>query len=585
MEFSPITKRLAAHTVASDNVAAAQSTVKQLEADCETHQASWTAADQALTGAKEEARRVVEAAHLTVERAFNASATALAQLHVAQGTLAAAQATLDASSAGFSECAGELNESIAAAQAQIVLLQAMAAQVGNAAAAAITPAPAPAPVAAIVPVAIVPAPAAVPAPAPIAPIAAIVPAPAVTTVDALEPVPVPEPAPAAGSAPVSAVVAAWRAPLPAAAELKVPSKVVVHSTPSPTPSPSPSRDASPAADWHECTNCTFFDGVRLECEACLANRAKMTAYYVKGIEVMFLDRASDAAAVDYEYDPEELQAEAETHVNWWITSFRGQNKNATDFALAMIEQFDHYELPYPQHWYFLELWQKQLLQVPEENFCMRVDMIGSDGADFPHMATPQDVGTKCTWLRNTLPLTGTVRFVGPRHCGQKTVVGIELDEKAPVGTGVTGTGLVDGLNQYYVSSDDGCNFYENGLPAGRFAVVPSHKVQFVAAGDVQPMAKCMVDLCEQVATEHSYCPQHVHYHHNMEASKARTKADQKRKAELPEDNGGPASPIKRPKTRQPAPGPCRDCEAEGHASKQNKNCNQYRPKKRPPTGW
>ena len=95
----------------------------------------------------------------------------------------------------------------------------------------------------------------------------------------------------------------------------------------------------------------------------------------------------------------------------------------------------------------------------------------------------------------------------------------------------------------------------------------------------------MVDLCEQVATEHSYCPKHVHYHLNMEASKARTKADQKRKAEVPEDNGGPASPSKRSKTRQPALGPCRDCLAAGHASKQNKHCKYFKHRKKAATGW
>jgi hypothetical protein len=576
MEFSPITKRLAAHTVASENVAAAQSAVKRLEADLETRQASWAGAQQALDGAKqasEEARRVVEAAHLTLEHEFTTAATALSQLHAATDTLAAAQATLDASSAGFSECAGEINESIAAAQAQLVLLQAMAAQVGNAAAAAITPAPAPEPVS-----------------------VAIVPAPAVTTVDAPEPVPAP--APAAVPAPVSAVVAAWRAPLPTEVKVlskspnsfgqswydELTSKVVVHPTPSPTPSRSPSRDASPAADsWHECTTCTFFGGDRVECEACLDNRAKTTECYLKGIEAMFLDRASDAG--DYDYDPDDLREEAERHVNWWITSFRGQNKNATDFALAMIEQFDHYGMPYPQHWYFLELWQKQLLQVPEENFRVQANMTGADGADFPHMATPGDVGTKCTWMRHTLPLPGTVRYVGPRHCGKRTVIGIELENVAPVSTGVTGTGLIDGLNQYYLSSDADCNYYENGLPPGRYAVVPSNKVQFFAAGDVQPMDKCMVGLCDQVATEHSYCPKHVHYHDNMEASKARAKADQKRKAEAPADNGGPASPIKKSKTRQPAPGPCRDCKAAGHASKKNKHCDFYVRRRQPATGW
>jgi hypothetical protein len=234
-----------------------------------------------------------------------------------------------------------------------------------------------------------------------------------------------------------------------------------------------------------------------------------------GSVTMFSDRLADAP--DYDADPEDLKGEAAKHVNWWITSFRGQNKDATDFALAMIDQFEHYGLPHPEHWYFLELWQKELLSVPEENFRERVVTTGPDGADFPYMATPADVGRPCAWIRFTSNnLSGTVRYVGPHHDGLRLVIGIELDAQAPP-SNRAGNGLVNGLNQYYVPDDPGCSFYENTVLPGTFVVVPSHKVQLFAADDDLPIKQCIADGCKAGGTGFSYCDKHVHYHHNMVA--------------------------------------------------------------------
>jgi hypothetical protein len=170
-----------------------------------------------------------------------------------------------------------------------------------------------------------------------------------------------------------------------------------------------------------CGECTYEDQTKtVKCAGCKAQYEVEHQLFVAGFKELYIHQCQVTGC----YSKKENVSEWEEYLQWTVTSYVGQDMNASAFALDMTTEFDaaqmDCQLPaefMPTLIVFLDVWEEQLNAIDQDGFAMiamgRVPV------------TPASVGSAVIWKGGN-DQKGIVRYVGPHATNGIPCIGIEL---------------------------------------------------------------------------------------------------------------------------------------------------------------
>jgi hypothetical protein len=201
----------------------------------------------------------------------------------------------------------------------------------------------------------------------------------------------------------------------------------------------------------QCDECTYDDQTKtVKCAGCNAQCEVERQLFVVGFNEIYEKRCQETGCLPKVAGVSEVDA----YLQWTVTSYVGQDMNASVFAVDMTTAFDAAGMECPPMLVFLDVWEEQMNSIDHAGFSMTA--YGGE------LVNPECVGSVVVW-KGGMDLEGVVRYVGPHATKNIPCIGIALATPGGKSDGVVG------IHQYCFA----------GVEANCFAVVNPARVQFV----------------------------------------------------------------------------------------------------------